>query len=194
MQLVRIPGYGLTTHQESQGDVSDVLLNNFGLTQGSYWLDDRGYEIAVRLRLPGGKGGFGSNLRAQGNKMSSKKRSGGYEACRDLSGNRLRTLNQSRLIQEYLKREPEIEQKREAEIRDKMLKAIEQADRKPIFTDSSYLKTSREVVDSVQSAVFAAILGSDSASESSAEEDSAPASAVLDAEDGESKGKTVILE
>ena len=50
--------------------------------------------IDVNLRLKGGKGGYGSLLRAQGNKMSSRK-STNFESCRDLEGRRLRTVHQT---------------------------------------------------------------------------------------------------
>ncbi|KXS13484.1 hypothetical protein M427DRAFT_367925 [Gonapodya prolifera JEL478] len=47
------------------------------------------------LRLRGGKGGFGANLRSQGGRMSSQKTSNN-EACRDLQGRRLKTLNDAK--------------------------------------------------------------------------------------------------
>ena len=47
------------------------------------------------LRLPGGKGGFGSMLRAQGGKMAAHKTTN-FEACRDLSGRRLKTVNDAK--------------------------------------------------------------------------------------------------
>ena len=48
-------------------------------------------QLWLCLRLPGGKGGFGSNLRAQGNRLSKRHRSGNYESCRDAeTGMRLR--------------------------------------------------------------------------------------------------------
>lgn len=114
--------------------------------------------IDIRLRLVGGKGGFGSQLRAQGNKMSSKKRAGGYEACRDLSGRRIRTINQAKLIDEYLRKKPEIEAKREEEIRAKMEKAIRAPDQRPIFKDADFIRTSRELADEVELAVQEALL------------------------------------
>lgn len=144
-------------------EVEEYIEQKLGISKRHYWLDypatgspDR---ISLRLRLLGGKGGFGSNLRAQGSKMSSKRRRLGNESCRDLSGQRLRTLNQSRMIAEYLARKPEMDRKREAEIRDKMLKALEAPDRKPIFSDVEYLRTARETVDAVESAVFEVLLG-----------------------------------
>lgn len=115
----------------------------------------------VRLRLLGGKGGFGSQLRAQGNKMSSKKRAGGYEACRDLSGRRIRTINQAKLIDEYLRKKPELEAKRDEEIRAKMEKAIRAPDERPIFKDVDFIKTSRDLADEVELAVQEALLPED---------------------------------
>lgn len=51
--------------------------------------------LSMSLRLPGGKGGFGSMLRAQGGRMASQKTTN-YEACRDLSGRRLKTVNEAK--------------------------------------------------------------------------------------------------
>lgn len=50
--------------------------------------------VFVRATLPllGGKGGFGSMLRAQGGKMASQKTTN-FESCRDLSGRRLKTIH-----------------------------------------------------------------------------------------------------
>lgn len=63
--------------------------------------------VHLRFRILGGKGGFGSQLRAQGNKMSSKKRAGDYSSCRDLTGRRIRTTEQNQKIEEHLRAVPE---------------------------------------------------------------------------------------
>jgi hypothetical protein len=52
-------------------------------------------NVNLRIRILGGKGGFGSMLRAQGGKMASQKTTN-FEACRDLNGRRLRTVNEAR--------------------------------------------------------------------------------------------------
>lgn len=49
----------------------------------------------LSLRLLGGKGGFGSMLRAQGGRMNAQKTTN-FEACRDLQGRRIRTVNEER--------------------------------------------------------------------------------------------------
>lgn len=141
-------------------DVHTFVAEHFKLLPENYWLDDRSEDcISVRLRLPGGKGGFGSQLRAQGNKMSSKKRAGNYEACRDLSGRRLRTVNQTKLINEYLKRKPELDAAKEEAIKDKMEKATRAPDQKVVFQDVDFIRTTRDITDEVGLAVAEAIYG-----------------------------------
>lgn len=68
----------------------------------SLHLNDReedGYNPLVTLRLTplvlGGKGGFGSQLRAAGGRMSSQKTSNN-DSCRDLSGRRLSTIKEAK--------------------------------------------------------------------------------------------------
>jgi Silencing defective 2 N-terminal ubiquitin domain len=53
--------------------------------------------VTLRLtpRLLGGKGGFGSQLRAAGGRMSSQKTSNN-DSCRDLSGRRLSTIKEAK--------------------------------------------------------------------------------------------------
>lgn len=53
--------------------------------------------VTLRLtpRLLGGKGGFGSQLRAAGGRMSSQKTSNN-DSCRDLNGRRLSTLKEAK--------------------------------------------------------------------------------------------------
>lgn len=53
--------------------------------------------LSLRLtpRLLGGKGGFGSQLRAAGGRMSSQKTSNN-NSCRDLSGRRLSTIKEAK--------------------------------------------------------------------------------------------------
>src|SRR4051794_20742598 len=72
--------------------------------------------LSLRLSLPlcGGKGGFGSQLRAAGGRMSSKrKRNRGDEnaSSRNLDGRRLRTVNEAKALAEYLAIKPEMAKK-----------------------------------------------------------------------------------
>jgi len=91
--------------------------------------------------------------------MSSKKRAGGYEACRDLSGRRIRTVNQAKLVDEYMKRKNELEATKQAEIRAKMEKAIHAPNQKAIFQDTEYIQQLRNIADETELATNEALFG-----------------------------------
>ncbi|KAJ6623536.1 telomere stability and silencing-domain-containing protein [Mycena sp. CBHHK59/15] len=126
--------------------------------------------ITLRLtpRVLGGKGGFGSQLRAAGGRMSSQKTSNN-DSCRDLSGRRLNTIKEAKKLVEYLESEPE-RLKAKAEAQKAKLEALERklgiqppskstpAGRKHRFDDTEYLEQSRDLVDGVKSAVSMALL------------------------------------
>jgi hypothetical protein len=67
-----------------------TLLSSFPQYGGSH-------EVSLQLlpRLLGGKGGFGSQLRAAGGRMSSQKTSNN-DSCRDLTGRRLSTIKEAK--------------------------------------------------------------------------------------------------
>lgn len=78
--------------------------------------------LPLRLSVPlcGGKGGFGSQLRAAGGRMSSKrKRNQGdsNNSSRNLDGRRLRTVNEAKALAEYLAVKPEMDKKEKEERR-----------------------------------------------------------------------------
>lgn len=50
--------------------------------------------LRLSVKLPGGKGGFASQLRAQGGRMSSNKATNN-DSCRDLNGRRLSTIKEA---------------------------------------------------------------------------------------------------
>lgn len=148
--------------------------------------------ISLRLvpRMRGGKGGFGSQLRAAGGRMSSQK-TNNNDSCRDLSGRRLSTIKEAKKcvllrplsiphfngdyfrIAEYLEQEP-ARKKAAAEAQRAKLEALERklgiegegaagsssSGRKHRFDDTEYLEQNRELVDSVKSAVTAGQLPS----------------------------------
>ena len=78
--------------------------------------------LPLRLSVPlrGGKGGFGSQLRAAGGRMSSKrKRTQGDDnaSSRNLDGRRIRTVNEAKALAEYLAVKPEMDQNQREERR-----------------------------------------------------------------------------
>ncbi|KAG5920101.1 hypothetical protein E4U61_000269 [Claviceps capensis] len=84
--------------------------------------------LSLRLAVPlcGGKGGFGSQLRAAGGRMSSRKKNQeNHGSSRNLDGRRLRTVNEAKALAEYLETKPDME-KKEKEKRRKRLEQIVQ--------------------------------------------------------------------
>lgn len=53
-------------------------------------------QLDLQPRLRGGKGGFGSQLRAAGGRMSKKGKDENNDSCRDLSGRRLSTIKEAK--------------------------------------------------------------------------------------------------
>ncbi|KAI0451517.1 telomere stability and silencing-domain-containing protein [Xylaria acuta] len=91
--------------------------------------------VSLRLSLPlcGGKGGFGSQLRAAGGRMSSKKKKNqGDEngSSRNLDGRRIRTINEAKALAEYLAIKPEMEQKEKEKRRARWQQVVDAAEEK----------------------------------------------------------------
>jgi Silencing defective 2 N-terminal ubiquitin domain len=91
--------------------------------------------INLRLSVPlcGGKGGFGSQLRAQGGRMSSrKKRNQGdpNASSRNLDGRRLRTITEAKALAEYLAVKPEMDKKEKEERLKRWEQVVEIAEKK----------------------------------------------------------------
>ncbi|KAH9846226.1 telomere stability and silencing-domain-containing protein [Lenzites betulinus] len=135
--------------------------------------------ISLRLvpRLRGGKGGFGSQLRAAGGRMSSQKTSNN-DSCRDLSGRRLSTIKEAKKLADYIESEP-LRKKAQQEAQRAKLEALERklgitpgssgsgssstpadplAGKKHRLEDSEYIEQSRDLVENVKSAVSVAML------------------------------------
>ncbi|CAK9859471.1 unnamed protein product [Sphagnum jensenii] len=71
-------------------------------------------SCSVVLRLRGGKGGFGSLLRGAATKAGQKKTSN-FDACRDMSGRRLRHVNAEKKLKEWKAEAQERELEKAAE-------------------------------------------------------------------------------
>ncbi|KAI1797483.1 telomere stability and silencing-domain-containing protein [Ganoderma leucocontextum] len=128
--------------------------------------------VTLRLvpRLRGGKGGFGSQLRAAGGRMSSQKTSNN-DSCRDLSGRRLSTIKEAKRLAEYIESEP-LRKKAQQEAQRAKLETLERklgisadgsssdpvAGKKHRLEDNEYIEQSREIVDNVKNAVSSAML------------------------------------
>lgn len=91
--------------------------------------------VSLRLSLPlcGGKGGFGSQLRAAGGRMSSKRKNNQGEnngSNRNLDGRRLRTVNEAKALAEYLAIKPDMEKKEKEARRRRWEQIVELAEKR----------------------------------------------------------------
>ena len=91
--------------------------------------------LPLQLRAPtrGGKGGFGSQLRAAGGRMSSSKKRRGApppSSNRNLDGRRLRTIDEAKKLTEYLAVKPEMERQEKEEKYKRWTRIVEESERK----------------------------------------------------------------
>ena len=107
----------------SSASVSSLLPND----------NDSFLPLRVSLPLCGGKGGFGSQLRAAGGRMSSKRKKNQGEnngSNRNLDGRRLRTVTEAKALAEYLALKPDMEKKDKEARRKRREQVVELAERR----------------------------------------------------------------
>lgn len=111
-------------------------------------IDTSASTIHVCMRLAGGKGGFGSMLRAIGAQIE---KTTNREACRDLSGRRLRDINEEKRLKEYLEKKANEEE----EASSKIAKKIERLRSKPKheFKDDEYFQARSNLLEDVSEAL-----------------------------------------
>ncbi len=126
--------------------------------------------LPLRLSVPlrGGKGGFGSQLRAAGGRMSSrrKKNQGDSNSSnRNLDGRRLRTINEAKALAEYLALKPEMDKKEKEARRKRWEQVVELAERREYDirngskgrVDGKWVEDKEESGERTREAVFAAM-------------------------------------
>uniref|UniRef100_A0A904MX38 SDE2-like domain-containing protein n=1 Tax=Culex quinquefasciatus TaxID=7176 RepID=A0A904MX38_CULQU len=133
-----------------------------GLPRSEYYLTQNGKrltdvtpsplpDVPIRLqeRLPAGKGGFGSMLRAIGAQIE---KTTNREACRDLSGRRLRDINEEKRLKAYLDKQKEADTEDEAA---KLQKKVDKLLAKPKheFHDARYNQARTDLTQNVDEAV-----------------------------------------
>ncbi|KAK9728902.1 hypothetical protein K7432_000725 [Basidiobolus ranarum] len=145
-------------HEISHIPVEEQRILTFGglPLDESYVVDSSNTHpttLKVQMALVGGKGGFGSMLRAQGGRMSSKKTTN-YDSCRDLSGTRLKTIKAAKRIADYAEHEEQREREKEERINRKIEDGLKERPVKKFrFDDAEFLQESQEIIEDVKNAV-----------------------------------------
>lgn len=148
----------LTAPVETQ-DIEHVIHNTFKICNEQFYLLNKGKRlnkfdlvedgvVHVVPRLCGGKGGFGSMLRAIGAQIE---KTTNREACRDLSGRRLRDINEEQRLKNWIAQQAE----REREALERKRKKLERLCREPKheFNEESYDQQRANLTENISDSV-----------------------------------------
>ncbi|KAJ9623420.1 hypothetical protein H2203_005679 [Taxawa tesnikishii (nom. ined.)] len=125
--------------------------------------------LRLSARLCGGKGGFGSQLRAAGGRMSSRKNRRNEDtngSNRNLDGRRLRTITEAKNLATYLAMKPEMDRKEKEERRKRWEAIVESAERKEeeikrgkgnVRLNGEWVEAKEEAENKTRDAVVAAL-------------------------------------
>lgn len=148
----------LTAPVETQ-DIEHIIQNTFKIPNEQFYLLNKGKKlnkfdfvedsvVHVVPRLCGGKGGFGSMLRAIGAQIE---KTTNREACRDLSGRRLRDINEEQRLKNWIAQQAE----REREALERKRKKLERLCREPKheFNEESYDQQRANLTENISDSV-----------------------------------------
>ncbi|KAF7233036.1 hypothetical protein EG68_07065 [Paragonimus skrjabini miyazakii] len=114
--------------------------------------------IRKHFRIRGGKGGFGSMLRAIGSQIE---KTTNHEMCRDLSGRRMRDVNTERKLKEWYANASEREREKMEKYYERRQNRREMLAKGPLpdhkFSDREYERQKRKITYELQGALDAAI-------------------------------------
>jgi len=102
--------------------------------------------VSLALRVCGGKGGFGSLLRGAPSRVGQKK-TDNFDACRDLSGRRMRHANNEKKLAEWLAESKEREMEKVAQ------EYIKKISKQHHFDDVKYTHETQQLEESMSEAL-----------------------------------------
>ncbi|XP_058126190.1 splicing regulator SDE2 [Anopheles ziemanni] len=144
----------LNVTSDASHEIPQAIENWTGLKVTEYYLTQNGRPVAssfrslladvplrINERLVGGKGGFGSMLRAIGAQIE---KTTNREACRDLSGRRLRDINEEKRLKAYLEKQQDASEDERVKIQKKIEKLLSKP--KHEFEDKEYEHQRSELI------------------------------------------------
>ncbi|XP_062980202.1 splicing regulator SDE2 [Elgaria multicarinata webbii] len=164
VELVSLPGEGrsvwdlLRARCQAQGLPEDhFYVKCNGRCVNSEDVLQDGAVYSLEPRLCGGKGGFGSMLRALGAQIE---KTTNREACRDLSGRRLRDVNHEKAMAEWVKQQAEREADKEQRRLDRLKRKLTEP--KHFFTNPDYQQQCHEMAERLEDSVLKGMQASSS--------------------------------
>lgn len=148
-----------TDHCASSRELRSIISFQLGLKHEDFYLISNGKllnneddlisgQVHFIPTTLGGKGGFGSMLRAIGAQIE---KTTNREACRDLSGRRLRDINEEQRLKKWVAQQAEREKEAKERKKKKLEKLCEQP--KHEFKDTEYDKERSALPEMVEDAV-----------------------------------------
>ncbi|CAL8389955.1 unnamed protein product [Arctogadus glacialis] len=135
----------------------DFYVTTNGRVSGQAELLLQGSVYHLEPRLCGGKGGFGSMLRALGAQIE---KTTNREACRDLSGRRLRDVNHEKEMAEWLKKQAEMEGEKDQRRVERLQRKL--VEPKHHFTDPDYQQQCHDLSERLEDSVLKGMQASSS--------------------------------
>ncbi|XP_059903907.1 splicing regulator SDE2 isoform X3 [Gadus macrocephalus] len=135
----------------------DFYVTTNGRVSGQAELLLQGSVYHLEPRLCGGKGGFGSMLRALGAQIE---KTTNREACRDLSGRRLRDVNHEKEMAEWLKKQAELEGEKDQRRVERLQRKL--VEPKHHFTDPDYQQQCHDLSERLEDSVLKGMQASSS--------------------------------
>ncbi|EZG01149.1 hypothetical protein H106_08489 [Trichophyton rubrum CBS 735.88] len=145
--------------------IPDIVENGVANTASTF------LPLRLSVRVCGGKGGFGSQLRAAGGRMSSR-RKGNQDtntgSNRNLDGRRLRTVKEAKALAEYLALKPEMDRKEKEARKRRWEAAVAAAEKKEQEirngegkgkVDGAWMEDKEEMSEKAREAVLQAMAG-----------------------------------
>ncbi|CAF0948209.1 unnamed protein product [Brachionus calyciflorus] len=135
-----------------------ILISKSGLKLSSSSSLNDGDIVQICPSVLGGKGGFGSLLRAFGKQIT---KSTNKEACRDLTGRRIRHVNNEKKLKDFLKKQSEVSKKKEedkkAKLERKRKKKENFESKHHLFVDPKYDEQKLKISEDLDEAMSIAI-------------------------------------
>lgn len=141
-------------HKENLSENFDIdIYHNGKILKSDFNNESHVDDVFLQIVLPlkGGKGGFGSMLRAIGAQIE---KTTNREACRDLSGRRLRDVNEEKRIKDWIKKQADKKEENEKKKKEKLKRLAEMTVPATCqYDDDEFEKARAEIPDIVEDSI-----------------------------------------